>query len=245
MKTILFVTGTVSLFAASADAGNKKIQPAKPATLIASKTEAAKPEAGKTEAAKPEAAKPDAASPVGPAVSLVAAAPLGTGSALASDALDIPALAPDTSSALSPFPELERRPIIVAKPMMKASAKAAVLNTGKDYMLGGRRSAKPEREVEQIIPKSLSQAQVATVVQSHMSDIQNCWDLVPKSHRADACTAMLRLSISDAGAVTDIELGGDVPAGAHKCITSAVAKWTFPVAETKSDVEYGISLRSL
>ena len=119
------------------------------------------------------------------------------------------------------------------------------MKMGKNYVLGGRESAKPANEVEQIIPKSLNQAQVATVVQSHMSDIQGCWTSVPKEHRADACTAELKLSISDAGLVTDVELGGDVPASAHKCITSAIARWTFPVAEAKSDVEYGISLRSL
>ena len=119
------------------------------------------------------------------------------------------------------------------------------MKMGKDYMLGRRESTKPANEVEQFVPKSLSQAQVATVVQSHMTDIQSCWNSVPKQLRVDACTADLKLSISDAGTVTDIELGGDVPASAHKCITSAIARWTFPVAETKSDVEYGISLRSL
>jgi hypothetical protein len=163
------------------------------------------------------------------------------------EALDIPVLPADTSSALSPFPELEKRPmpVTLAKPAKSNKAKPVVLNTGKDYMLGGRRAAKPGNEVEQIIPRSLSQAQVATVVQSHMGDIQNCWELVPNAQRADACTAMLYLSINDAGQVTDIEIGGDVPTGAHKCITSAISKWTFPVAETNSDVEYGISLRTL
>jgi hypothetical protein len=163
--------------------------------------------------------------------------------------VDIPVLPPDPSSALQPLPELEHRPITVtvkpAKPAKPTKAKAPVVNLGASYVLGGRRAAKPEREVEQIIPKSLSQAQVATVVQAHMSDIQNCWELLPKVQRTEAATAMLRLSIADDGRVTDIELGGDVPAGAHKCMTSAVGRWTFPVAETRSDVEYGIALRSL
>lgn len=160
--------------------------------------------------------------------------------------LDIPVLPADPSSALQPMPELERRQIAVAaKPAKPMKTKAPVVNLGANYVLGGRRAAKPEREVEQIIPRSLSQAQVATVVQANTSDVQNCWELVPKAQRAEAATAMLRLSIADDGHVTDIELGGDVPAGAHKCITSAIGRWTFPVAETRSDVEYGISLRSL
>jgi hypothetical protein len=154
--------------------------------------------------------------------------------------LDIPALPADTSSLFETM--------AVAKPVAMKSTKdkPAVIKTGTDYALGRRQSvAKPDREVEEIIPKSLNQAQVATVVQSRMSDIQNCWDLVPKAHRADACTAQLRLSISDAGVVTNAQLGGDVPAGAQQCITSAAMKWTFPVAETRTEIEYGISLRSL
>ena len=228
MKPILVAVGTVGLFAAPAVAGNKK-NPAKPSTLVAAKAEA-----------KPA----DVAAPA-PALVAVVEAP--------ATVLDIPVLPPDTSSALSPMPELEARAAatIVAKPAkLSAAAKAPVLKIGKDYVLGGRdpkrSTAKPDRgEVVEFIPRSLGQAQVATVVQSHMGDIQNCWDLVPKAHRAEACTAMLRLTIADDGSVTDIELGGDVPAGAHKCMTSAIGKWQFPAAEAKSEVEYGISLRSL
>lgn len=156
----------------------------------------------------------------------------------APEQLDIPALPADSSSPLEP--------LVVAKPLKPSKHKPAVLKTGTAYTLGARRQAtKFEREVEQIIPRSLGQAQVATVVQAHMSDVQNCWDLVPKAERTDACSAQLTLTISDAGAVTAIELGGDVPASAHECMTSAISKWSFPAAETRSVVEYGISLRSL
>jgi hypothetical protein len=227
MKPILVAVGTVGLFTAPAVAGNKKNRDtAKPSTVVAAKTET-----------KPAG--------VAAALAAVVDAP--------ATVLDIPVLPPDTSSALSPMPELEKlaAATVVAKPAkLSAAAKTPLLKIGKDYVLGGRdakrTAAKPgEREVVEFIPRSLTQAQVATVVQSHMSDIQNCWDLVPKAHRADACTAMLRLTIADDGAVTDIELGGDVPAGAHKCLTSAIAKWQFPAAEAKSEIEYGISLRSL
>lgn len=161
--------------------------------------------------------------------------------------LDIPVLPADTTSALVPFPELEKgRAVAAAKPVKAGKDKPVVMKMGSDYVLGRHQAASVSgHDVEQIVPKSLSQAQVATVVQSHMADIQNCWDLLPKAQRTDACTAQLRLTISDAGQVTDIELGGDVPAGAHKCMTSAIAHWTFPVAETRSEIEYGISLRSL
>lgn len=174
-----------------------------------------------------------------PAITKVAIETASASTALTTaEALDIPALQADTSSPLEPM--------IVAKPMIKSTKdKPIVVKTGGDYALGRRQSAKPEREYEAIIPKSLNQAQVATIVQAHMGDVRNCWDLVAKADRADACTAQLKLSISDAGAVTAVELGGDVPASARECMTSAVSKWTFPAAETRTEIEYGISLRSL
>jgi hypothetical protein len=234
MKPILVAVGIGMLTApAVAETPKKNHRETKPTILASSKTVASKP----AELPAPAADAAPLSAPVAAAAAAI----------VSPEALDIPVLPADTSSVLSMFPELEKRPMpaMTAKPAKPTKAKPVVLNTGKDYMLGGRRASKPGTEVEQFIPRSLTQAQVATVVQANMSDIQNCWDLVPKAERADACTAMLQLSISDSGQVTDIELGGDVPAGAHKCITSAVARWTFPVAETKSDVEYGISLRSL
>jgi len=249
MKTFLAIATTIGVFSAPAVAGNNKKnhrEPTKPSTLVAEKADATKPDA------KVDARKPIADAVTAPAAANAAAMPGSLGAALATPAalpevLDIPALPADTSSVLAPYAELERRPLVLAKPLVKAAkTKAPTLKMGKDYVLGGRQAAKvSDREVEQIIPKSLNQSQVATVVQAHMGDIHDCWELLPKAHRADACTAELRLTISDTGVVTDIELGGDVPAGAHKCITSAVSKWTFPAAETRTEIEYGISLRSL
>lgn len=220
---ILLVAGSVGFFASPAVAGNSKKREIKKPTIAAVE---------KTEIAAP--------------VELSAAAVIGElpGSP---EMLAMPDLPPDLSSPLTPFPELEKKLVASAGKSAKPAAKtkAPTMKMGKGYMLGGRESAKPANEVEAFVPKSLSQSQVATVVQSHMSDIQSCWNSVPKQLRVDACTADLKLSISDAGVVTDIELGGDVPASAHKCITSAIARWSFPVAEAKSEVEYGISLRSL
>ncbi len=213
----LLVVGSVGLVASPAVAGSKK-RDLKPTVASVEKTD--------VEKAAPELAAPPA------------------------EVLAIPELPADNSSVFAPLPELEKKLASTSAkplPMMKGhKAKAPVMNMGKDFVLGKRQSSKPASEnVEHVVPKSLTQAQVATVVQAHMSDIQSCWSAVPKQLRVDACTADLKLSISESGAVTDIELGGDVPASAHKCFTSAISRWSFPVAETKSDVEYGISLRSL
>jgi hypothetical protein len=137
---------------------------------------------------------------------------------------------------------------VVGKPLAKQAAKAPVMKFGNDYVLGGgskRQTAKPGEEVQQIIPKGLTRAAVSTYIDAHSDEVQLCWSRIPAKQRPDACTVNLDLSINDAGQVTDVELGGDVPAGAHKCIVHAVSHWQFPAAETSTQIEYGISLHSI
>jgi hypothetical protein len=219
MKNLLVIVGTVGLLHAPAVAGgNKKVREAKK-PVVAS--------VDKTHAARPVVA--DAELPQLPEL-----------------VFEIPELPHDTSSALVPFPELEAERAMPVTHKRDKKVSPPVMNIGKSYVLGKRDAAKPTvNEVQHVVPRSLSQAQVATVVQSHMGDIQSCWTAVPKAERVDACTAELKLTISESGVVTDIELGGAVPASARRCISSAVSRWTFPVAETRSEVDYGISLRSL
>lgn len=159
--------------------------------------------------------------------------------------LAIPVLPADTSTALTPFANLEKdRPTPAPLKMGKPKA-APVMKLGTDYVLGGKRqSAKPTEEVQQIVPKGLTRAQVSNYIDGHTDEIQVCWDKIPANQRAEACTANLTLSISDAGNVTDIDIGGDVPAAAHACIAHVVSHWQFPTAETSTEIGYGISLRS-
>lgn len=230
MKTFLLVVGTASLLASPALAGNaKKSRELKVASVTS------------TEKAAAPAAAPSLAAAA--ATANVAAPELEP---LSPELLALPDLPADTSSPLVPYPELEHARPLVAPVKAKKASKAPVMKFGKDYVLGTKReSAKPNADIEHIVPKGLSQAQVATVIQSHMDEIRVCWNAVPKAQRPDACTADLKLTISDSGQVTDIELDGSVPAAAHRCITSAVSHWAFPAAETRSEIEYGIALRSL
>lgn len=221
MKTIIaVVVGTVGLLATPAVAGNgkKQAQPKKPVVVA----QAATTSPLETAAAKAR-------------VDEMQASP---------ELVAIPELPVDASNAFSQLPELAPPPVMKA-PVLKAK-KAPVLKMGANYVLGARKTAEqPKEEVQQIVPKGLSQIQIVDFMNAHAGDIQLCWAKVPPAQRADAATALLRLAVSDAGQVTDIEVSGDVPAGAHKCITSAVARWQFPVAETSSDVEYGFSLHSV
>jgi hypothetical protein len=229
MKTILVaVVGTVGLLASPAVAGKSKTnQPAKPA---------------KADVVKPVVVA-DASAEAGAASAVAAAV---SGNAGSPEALALPDLPADTAGV---FGQVSLpAPMAVGKPIAKPSAKAPVMNFGKDYVLGGgakRTSSKPTEEVQQIVPKGLSRVQVSSFIDAHADEIQLCWSRIPAKQRPDACTLNLDLTISDAGAVTDVELGGDVPAGAQKCIVHAVSHWQFPTAETSTQTEYGISLHSL
>jgi hypothetical protein len=221
MKTILVaVVGTVGLLATPAVAGSPKKQPRKAQVAKPTVADASVAEAG---VAKAIAEVTPAASP---------------------ELLAIPVLPADTSTALTPFAELEKaRP--VPAPLKMGKPKTPVMKLGTDYVLGGRRqSAKPSEEVQQIVPKGLSRAQVSTYIDAHASDLQLCWEKIPAAQRAEACTANLQLTIADAGNVSDVEIAGDVPAAAHACIVHSVSHWQFPAAETSTETEYGISLRS-
>lgn len=220
MKTILAVVGTVGLLATPAVAGHKKQAQPKKNVVVAE---------------------------------AVTSTPLQAAAAAKADELEteaspelvaIPELPVDASNAFSQLRDLAPPPPVMKAPVK--AKKAPVLKMGANYVLGARKSAEqPKEEVQQIVLKGLSQVQIVDFMNAHAGDIQLCWAKVPAALRADAATALLRLSISDAGNVTDIEVDGDVPAGAHKCITTAVARWQFPVAETSSDIEYGFSLHSV
>jgi cytoskeletal protein RodZ len=229
MKAILVaVVGTAGLLANPAVAGTSKKQPAPKAQ----KEQVAKPKAGVVVAD----ASTEAATAV--AVAQAVAAPSASPELLA-----LPDLPADTAGV---FAQVSLpAPVVVGKPSAKPT-KAPVMNIGKDYVLGAKRqSAKPGEEVQQIIPRGLARSTVSTYIDAHADEIQLCWSRIPAAQRPDACTVNLDLTISDSGKVTDIELGGDVPAGAHKCIVHAVSHWQFPVAETSTQIEYGISLHSI
>jgi hypothetical protein len=232
MKAILVaVVGTAGLLATPAVAGTKKQSSAK----APSKAEIAQPKAVVVADASAEAG---AAAAVAQAVDAPAASP---------DAFALPDLPADTAGV---FGQVSLpAPIVVGKPIAKAGKeKAPVMKMGNDYVLGGgtkRQTAKPTEEVQQIIPKGLTRAAVSTYIDAHADEIQLCWSRIPAKQRPDACTVDLDLTINDAGQVTDVELGGDVPAGAHKCIVHAVSHWQFPAAETSTQINYGISLHSI
>lgn len=235
MKTLLVaVVGTIGLVATPAVAGSKK-----PSTPN-------KPSA-------PRIAEADVASPAAEQSRLVEAATLANAAAPtelapAPELLAIPELPADTSNAFTQLDLVKPRAAVLSSPAKKAKPeRAPVLDLGEHYVLGGHRieATAPREEVIRFVPHGLSDAQISTVVQAQSADLQVCWAKLPAARRADHAAAMMKLSINDAGTVTNVELGGDVPASTHACITSVVKRWQFPAAETSTVAETGVSMRSL
>lgn len=220
MKTMLLVISSVGVLQASAVAGTstKLVPPQKLRVAAVENVEGATP----------------ASAPVAPARATVTSV---------SDVPALPDLPVDTSSALVPFPDLEKAPAVKPGAKKAKPAKAPVAKLGAGYALGRHTSDCPTaQDLERVVPRSLTRAKVASVVESHKGDIQLCLNIAPTAQRVT--NVGLSLSIAETGAVSELALSADVPATARNCISVAVAKWSFPVAETATEMEYAIALRS-
>ncbi len=151
-------------------------------------------------------------------------------------ALTAPALAGKASMK-------KKAPVVAEKAPMKG------LGMGESFDLVPRRAVQPKEDlsaVESVAKiKTLTDVQVSSVVSKHTREIQHCWNKLPAAQRVDLCSVMLKLDVEPNGKVSALELSGDVPAGAHRCISDAVLRWQFPAVEEASEIETGVSLRGL
>jgi hypothetical protein len=120
-------------------------------------------------------------------------------------------------------------------------------NLGESYDLAPRRAALPEGDVPLLNarPRALTDAQIGRVMKKQLADVEYCWNRLPAPARQTDTTAVLKLSVEINGIVSDVEVESSVPASAQKCIAAAAGRWTFPVAETNSQVEYAVGLRAM
>jgi hypothetical protein len=140
----------------------------------------------------------------------------------------------------------------LAKPSRSAAvvppAKKAVvvdevskLNLGLAYGLKARKIEVPETDAENFEAKGLKENQVGAIVRERADDLEYCWLRLPPAKRV-VSAAILHLSIEASGKVAAVEVNGDLPAGVGKCITQMATKWTFPAADTASEIDHGIML---
>ncbi len=113
-------------------------------------------------------------------------------------------------------------------------------NFGESFDLKARSSSKP-RDVDPAIARNLTEHQAGRVIKDKIGDLEYCWLKLPAGKRV-ASAAMLKVTIEAAGTVTQARVDGELPAGVAKCITSAANRWTFPVADARSEIEHGITL---
>ncbi len=109
---------------------------------------------------------------------------------------------------------------------------------------GSARTALPGEAEMVVVPRSLSQQQVAAVVKEKSSELDYCWQRLSIIDRVPS-TAVLKLKIDVMGKVTSLAIGGDAPAQVNACLKEAVPHWVFPEAETKSELSYPVAFRSL
>jgi hypothetical protein len=118
------------------------------------------------------------------------------------------------------------------------------LGESYDVLKPGRRTALPGEAEMVIVPRSLTQIQVGEVVKEKRAELDYCWQRLGVLDRMPS-TAVLKLKIDVSGNVTSLAVGGDAPAVVNACLKECVPHWTFPEAETKSDVAYPVAFRSL
>jgi hypothetical protein len=136
----------------------------------------------------------------------------------------------------------EPQPLIGKKPAPAAAKKP---NCGESYDLAPRHVSTPTADTEQVAKKVLSQLQVNAVVKAKLADVQYCWNRLPAAQRKLDATALLTLAIDATGEVETVDIGGQLPQDASRCIAVAAAKWQFPVADQAGEFEYAVALRAM
>jgi len=118
------------------------------------------------------------------------------------------------------------------------------LGESYDVLKPGRRAALPGEAELVIVPRSLTQMQVAAVVSDRHNELDYCWQRLAILDRVPS-TAVLKLKVDSKGVVTSLAVGGDAPAVVNACLKECVPHWTFPETETKSELSYPVAFRSL
>lgn len=121
----------------------------------------------------------------------------------------------------------------------KQIAAADSFNLGR---LDDRKSDTPTGEgAIRMEAQKLSNADAGEVIKAHEGELEYCWNRLPASKRSAASAFTLHLAIDPRGKVTALSLGGDAPAALSKCLNTAAKRWLFPIADTKSEIDYPLS----
>jgi hypothetical protein len=129
---------------------------------------------------------------------------------------------------------------VAEKPKSPSKTAPKKQNFGESFELKSRTTSKP-RDTETVVVRSVTEAQAGRVIKDRLGEVENCWLKLPAGKRTTSA-AFLKVTIEAGGNVSSARIEGELPAGVGKCITTAAQRWTFPVADARSEIEHGITL---
>jgi len=153
--------------------------------------------------------------------------------------LGLASVKPAAAKVATPTDEVKDKEVVDSYDLGKVS-----IGESYDVLKPGRRTALPGEAEMVIVPRSLTQIQVGAVVKQRSAELDYCWQRLAILDRVPS-TAVLKLKIDVNGVVTSMSVGGDAPAVVNTCLKETIPHWTFPEAETKSDVSYPVAFRTL
>ena len=132
-------------------------------------------------------------------------------------------------------------PVLETIPVKELPVK---FNFGEDYVLGPKAAAAPSGEIEEVfVARSVTESQVAKVIQERAAELEYCWLRVPAAKRV-AASANLKLMIEASGGVAGVFVEGALPRGVDACIEKVATRWAFPAADAGCEVEHALSLNN-
>ena len=134
--------------------------------------------------------------------------------------------------------------LALATPTGEVKAATAVTDDGASFDLSrlDRRGTTPTGDgAIRMEAQPLTDAQVGQVVKWNRGQLEYCWSRLPASQRTGGAIS-LRFVIEAKGTVASVEVGGESQK-LGDCVAKAAKTWTFPVADTRSEIEYPVVLR--
>ncbi len=150
--------------------------------------------------------------------------------------VSVAAVAAPTDAAPAPAKKVDLE--AAAADAERALARAAAFELTADRSASSPTGdAAPEVEL-----RPLTQDEIGRTIQARADELGYCWLKVPASKR-EALSVGLAFTIQPEGAVAAVKVVGEAPAKFSSCVTAVAKRWTFPHADTATEVEYPLMLQ--
>jgi hypothetical protein len=107
-----------------------------------------------------------------------------------------------------------------------------------------RRSSSPTGDAAPVVElKRLTDSEINATIFERADEVAYCWNKVPSARR-DALQVGLSFTIQPEGTVSALTVTGDAPAKFSACVTQVAKRWTFPHADTSTEVDYPLVFKT-